>query len=84
MIFQERIHLYEQHKTKVQQLASELERLEESNCDKLAILNCREEYLTAKRDMIAWEKNNTKTQVREGEGNERFLSVLYDVSPKTD
>lgn len=52
-----------QHKAKVQQLSEELARLEQQNSDKLAILNCREEFYAAKREMIFWDKSNKKTQV---------------------
>lgn len=60
----ERTHIFDQHKIKVQQLNEKLLKLEENNAEKLAILNCQEELLSAKRDMIAWNKSNKKTQVK--------------------
>lgn len=53
----------EQHKAKVQQLSDELARLELQNSDKLAIMNCRDDFFVAKREMILWDKSNKKTQV---------------------
>lgn len=53
----------EQYKTKVQQLADELTRLEQQDSDKMAIMNCREEFFVAKREMMLWDKSNKKTQV---------------------
>lgn len=60
---QERIHMNEQHKAKVHQLSEELARLEQQNSDKSAIMNCREDFYAAKREMILWDKSNKKTQV---------------------
>lgn len=53
----------DQHKAKVQQLSDELARLELQNSDKLAIMNCRDDFFVAKREMILWDKSNKKTQV---------------------
>lgn len=54
----------EQYKTKVQQLSDELTRLEQHNSDKAAIMNCRDDFFVAKREMMLWDKSNKKTQVR--------------------
>lgn len=59
----ERTHIYEQHNLKLQQLTDKLYKLEESNADKLVILNCREELLNAKREMLLWNKTSKKTQI---------------------
>lgn len=53
----------EQYKTKVQQLSDELTRLEQQNNDKAAIMNCRDDFFAAKREMVLWDKSNKKTQV---------------------
>lgn len=53
----------EQYKTKVQQLSDELTRLEQQNDDKAAIMNCRDDFFAAKREMVLWDKSNKKTQV---------------------
>lgn len=48
---------------KLQQLTDKLFKLEESNADKLVILNCREDLLNAKREMLLWNKTSKKTQI---------------------
>lgn len=57
-------HISEQHKYKVQQLTEKLIQLENSNTDKMAMLNCRDDLLRAKLEMLYWNKTNKKTQVR--------------------
>lgn len=59
----ERTHIFEQHKSRVDQLTSKLVKLEKENDDKMAILNCRSDLLSARREMFAWNKANKKTQV---------------------
>lgn len=53
----------EQYRNKVQRISEELVQLEQNQCDKMAIINCRERQLIAKREMILWEKGNANTQV---------------------
>lgn len=53
----------EQYRTKVQRISEELVQLEQTQCDKMAIINCRERQLIAKKEMILWEKSNANTQV---------------------
>jgi len=38
--------------------------LEQEEIDGLQVLNCREQELIARKDMLLWEKNNEKVQVR--------------------
>lgn len=54
----------DQYKTKVRKLTEELRRLEQEKKDSMQVLNCREEELLARKDMLLWEKNNEKVQVR--------------------
>lgn len=54
----------EQYRNKVQRISEELVQLEQTQCDKMAIINCRERELIAKKEMILWEKGNVNTQVR--------------------
>lgn len=56
-------HIFEQHKNKVQQLTEKLTQLEKNRADKLNILDCRDDLLRAKREMLLWNKANKKTQV---------------------
>lgn len=37
--------------------------MEETNANQLIILDCREELLNAKREMLQWNKTNKKTQI---------------------
>lgn len=62
--FQERVQMSDQYKTKVRKLTEELRRLEQEKKDSMQVLNCREEELLARKDMLLWEKNNEKVQVR--------------------
>lgn len=55
--------MHDQYKTKVRKLADELKRLEKEQHDNLEFLNCREQELMARKDMLMWEKNNEKVQV---------------------
>jgi len=48
----------------VRKLTEELIRLEQEEMDGLQLLNCREQELIARKDMLLWEKNNEKVQVR--------------------
>lgn len=59
----ERTHICEQHKEKVQQLTDKLMKLEKEEPSPASILDCRIELLQAKREMVAWNKSNKKTQV---------------------
>lgn len=61
---QERVQMSDQYKTKVRKLTEELRRLEQEKKDGMQVLNCREEELLARKDMLLWEKNNEKVQVR--------------------
>lgn len=56
-------HIFEQHKYKVQQLTEKRIQLENNGADELAILDCRNDLLKAKREMLCWNKANKKTQV---------------------
>lgn len=56
--------MHDQYKTKVRKLTEELIRLEQEEMDGLQLLNCREQELIARKDMLLWEKNNEKVQVR--------------------
>lgn len=56
--------MHDQYKTKVRKLTEELIRLEQEEMDGLQLLNCREQELIARKDMVLWEKNNEKVQVR--------------------
>lgn len=56
--------MHEQYKIKVQNLTEELKRLEQEEKNSLDLLRCREEELLARKDMLLWEKNNEKVQVR--------------------
>lgn len=64
LTFQERVQMSDQYKTKVRKLTEELRRLEQEKKDSMQVLNCREEELLARKDMLLWEKNNEKVQVR--------------------
>lgn len=55
----------EQYRNKVQRISEELVQLEQNQCDKMAIINCRERELIARKEMVLWEKGNANTQVRE-------------------
>lgn len=57
--------MHDQYKAKVRKLADELKRLETEEIDKLEILHCQQQELLARKDMLLWEKNNEKVQVRE-------------------
>ena len=59
----EKIQMKEQYEHKVQKLTEELLQLEQTSCDRLAILNCRERELMAKKEMFQWERSNAQTQV---------------------
>lgn len=74
-ILKERIHMNDQHKAKVQQLSDELARLELQNSDKLAIMNCRDDFFVAKREMILWDKSNKKTQVSIKQTDSRYCLI---------
>lgn len=47
----------------MQKLSEKLFQLEETNADQLIVLDCREELLNAKREMLQWNKTNKKTQI---------------------
>lgn len=47
----------------MQNLSKKLLALEESRADEDLILNCRENLLNAKREMLLWNKINKKTQI---------------------
>lgn len=47
----------------MQFLTDKLLRLEQNKSDKITILDCRDELLNAKREMLQWNKTNKKTQV---------------------
>lgn len=47
----------------MQILTDKLLRLEQNRSDKMTILDCRDELLNAKREMLQWNKTNKKTQV---------------------
>lgn len=55
--------MHDQYKTKVRKLTEELKRLELEKMDGMQIINCREQELLARKDMLLWEKNNEKVQV---------------------
>ncbi|XP_017874415.1 PREDICTED: kinesin-like protein Klp98A isoform X2 [Drosophila arizonae] len=59
----ERVQMHDQYKTKVRKLTEELKRLELEKMDNMQILNCREQELLARKDMLLWEKNNEKVQI---------------------
>ncbi|XP_017849029.1 kinesin-like protein Klp98A isoform X1 [Drosophila busckii] len=59
----ERVQMHDQYKTKVRKLTEELRRLEQEKTDGLQLLNCREQELFARKDMLVWEKNNEKVQI---------------------
>ena len=55
--------MHDQYKIKVRKLADELKRLEKEQMDNYELINCREQELLARKDMLLWEKNNEKVQV---------------------
>ncbi|XP_060645845.1 kinesin-like protein Klp98A isoform X1 [Drosophila nasuta] len=59
----ERVQMHDQYKTKVHKLTAELKRLELDKMDGMQLLNCREQELLARKDMLLWEKNNEKVQI---------------------
>ncbi|XP_017143153.1 kinesin-like protein Klp98A isoform X1 [Drosophila miranda] len=59
----ERVQMHDQYKTKVRKLTEELIRLEQEEMDGLQLLNCREQELVARKDMLLWEKTNEKVQI---------------------
>ncbi|XP_034489136.1 kinesin-like protein Klp98A isoform X2 [Drosophila innubila] len=59
----ERVQMHDQYKAKVNQLTKELRRLELDKLDGMQILNCREQELIARKEMLLWEKNNEKVQI---------------------
>ncbi|KAM8703883.1 hypothetical protein ACLKA7_008503 [Drosophila subpalustris] len=59
----ERVQMHDQYKTKVNKLTAELKRLELEKLDNMQLLNCREEELIARKEMLLWEKNNEKVQI---------------------
>lgn len=65
----------EQYRNKVQRISEELVQLEQNQCDKMAIINCRERELIARKEMVLWEKGNANTQVREN----GFLSANIEL-----
>lgn len=56
--------MHEHYKNKVRRYTCELERIERLHFDSMSIMDCKMEELLAKREMLFWEKNNEKTQVR--------------------
>lgn len=59
----ERVKMHEHFITKVERYSSEVEK---NHSDKLVVIDCKIEELLARQEMVLWEKNNEKTQVREG------------------
>ncbi|KAH8417585.1 hypothetical protein KR222_002302, partial [Zaprionus bogoriensis] len=59
----ERVQMHDQYKTKVRKLTEELKRLELEKMDGMQLLDCREQELLARKDMLQWEKNNEKVQI---------------------
>ncbi|BFF92557.1 kinesin-like protein Klp98A [Drosophila madeirensis] len=82
----ERVQMHDQYKTKVRKLTEELIRLEEEEMDGLQILNCREQELVARKDMLLWEKTNEKVQMgmKIEEGTPLNDELLLQVSDSLD
>lgn len=58
----ERVKMHEHFQSKVQRYSSEVEK--SAGSDKIVVIDCKIEELLAKQEMVLWEKNNEKTQVR--------------------
>ncbi|XP_037910484.1 kinesin-like protein Klp98A isoform X2 [Hermetia illucens] len=82
----ERVQMHEQYKIKVQKLTDELERLEKEEHDIEELLNCREQKLLAKKDMLQWEKNNEtiQLQIKITESTPLSDDILLQVSDSLD
>ncbi|XP_034127809.1 kinesin-like protein Klp98A isoform X4 [Drosophila guanche] len=82
----ERVQMHDQYKTKVRKLTEELIRLEHEEMDGLQILNCREQELVARKDMLLWEKTNEKVQMgmKIEEGTPLNDELLLQVSDSLD
>ncbi|KPU80524.1 uncharacterized protein Dana_GF18707, isoform B [Drosophila ananassae] len=82
----ERVQMHDQYKTKVRKLTEELIRLEQEEMDGLQVLNCREQELIARKDMLMWEKNNEKVQMgmKIEEGTPLNDELLLQVSDSLD
>ncbi|XP_017092096.2 kinesin-like protein Klp98A isoform X2 [Drosophila bipectinata] len=82
----ERVQMHDQYKTKVRKLTEELIRLEQEEMDGLQVLNCREQELIARKDMLMWEKNNEKVQmgIKIEEGTPLNDELLLQVSDSLD
>nr|XP_017035125.1 kinesin-like protein Klp98A isoform X2 [Drosophila kikkawai] len=82
----ERVQMHDQYKTKVRKLTEELIRLEQEEMDGLQLLNCREQELVARKDMLLWEKNNEKVQMglKIEEGTPLNDELLLQVSDSLD
>ncbi|XP_032595788.1 kinesin-like protein Klp98A isoform X2 [Drosophila grimshawi] len=82
----ERVQMHDQYKTKVRKLTEELKRLELEKIDGMEVLNCREQELFARKDMLLWEKNNEKVQmgVKIEEGTPLNDELLLHVSESLD
>lgn len=73
--------MHDQYKTKVRKLTEELIRLEQEEMDGLQVLNCREQELIARKDMLMWEKNNEKVQVRADDPQQALLHSCMPIMP---
>ncbi|XP_015037070.1 kinesin-like protein Klp98A isoform X2 [Drosophila pseudoobscura] len=82
----ERVQMHDQYKTKVRKLTEELIRLEQEEMDGLQLLNCREQELVARKDMLLWEKTNEKVQMgmKIEEGTPLNDELLLQVSDSLD
>ncbi|XP_060645846.1 kinesin-like protein Klp98A isoform X2 [Drosophila nasuta] len=82
----ERVQMHDQYKTKVHKLTAELKRLELDKMDGMQLLNCREQELLARKDMLLWEKNNEKVQMgmKIEEGTPLNDELLLQVSDSLD
>lgn len=60
----ERVKMHEHFSGKVLKYSTEVEKTEKNQTDKLIVVDCKIEELLARQEMVLWEKNNEKTQVR--------------------
>lgn len=61
---QERVQMHDYYKTNVKKITEDLKRLEQEKRDGMEVINCRERQLLARKEMLLWEKNNERVQVR--------------------
>lgn len=58
MSLQERIQIHDQYHNKVNALSDELEKLEkqQTSVNEMEIINCRKRNITARKEMLLWDK----------------------------